>query len=370
MFKLTIHKEGPKKERKFLACPDGVKDGCGFFECFTEVENSQEKLSQNLESHGVLSEIQFQTAETKRHVWSLPELKDLITFCSANDFFQKAEIQPCKNKKLYTKLQNFLIQKGQSRNQQQIHAKIKTLKNVYELLKSSSQDKLEDILLSKKYYESLYHIAILKKDCSPNISDEGGNENLNPNTSFSDSNYWSDSEISDLLTTCIEPNIFHFKYSKLVRNADIYTAIHRTMQGIGCNKTYDSMVNKINSLNSEFTRVQKTLQKSGEAGLKTVYERRPYFDKMVQLFGHRPKVAMDNFDSLDLENLVDASISNDKDRKARFPKPKSSVDNILTKSLEVSRKHDEVILERLLKHDEEMNKKKTEFVGQVVKESS
>lgn len=116
--------------------------------------------------------------------------------------------------------------------------------------------------------------------------------------------------------------------------------------------------------------ILQKLRKSGAAGIEKMKERRPYLDLMVQLFGRRPRNATPSFDSLELKSVVNISISKDKDIKRRYPKPAhSAVNNLLTKAFDGAQKNDEVLLERMIKHEESMNERNLKFLGDVISTS-
>lgn len=405
---MTVNKEGPNNGRQFYNCPLGVRSGCDFFQWATDptTHSNQKQIKSTLNTSSVLSEIQLNNVGTsqlqtavqqfnqqeepksdvstnlKRKDWGLDEVKDLIEICAVHNLLEKAEIQPSKNVSAYGAIQNFMVRRNHSRSQQQLHRKICQLKKDYVVIKSKEGQDLQEILKQKKHYELLYNTAILKKDlpCLPTPSTidnvESVSQNLEDDTSrdnsksFNDSIYWSNDEITDLLTLCIERNLFEFKDNRTLKNREIYQAIHRSMQEIGSKKSYDSMVNKINSLNSDFQKIQRALGKSGESGLSLVIQKKPYYPKMVELFGRRPKATSEPFDSISLTNLLDTSIIKDEETKEKFPKPQSAVENLLSKNLEASRKHDFEILDRCLKHEETIAEKNREFLAQALKESA
>lgn len=398
-FRVTVRRGGPNKGRSFVSCPVGVENGCGYFEWITD---------QVADERTVLSEVTLNISESqktapadaskfneepkskvepstnsRRQDWSASELADLIQICAKSKFFQKTELQPSKNNQAYREIQHYMVQKSHSRNKKQLAKKIYELKKGYDILKSKSGNDLMAEFQKKKYYATLYEVAI--KENVENVSDlprldASSGEILdqnqildvqNHNPDYSDTNVWSDKEITDLLTICIDRGLYDFKDSKCVKTTEIKMVIHKSMKDLGCNKTYNKMCEKICNLSTDYTtNVLQRLGKSGEAGIAKLKEKRPYLDLMIQLFGKRPKNSTPNFDSLDLKSVLDESISNDHEAKTKYPKPAhSAVRNILANTMNESRKEEAMLFERAMKHDEMLNNRNIEFLGNVIKES-
>lgn len=77
--------------------------------------------------------------------------------------------------------------------------------------------------------------------------------------------------------------------------------------------------------------------------MEKVLQKRPYF--LQELFRKRTKATIEDINSIsDLETIVYASINKDRESKKRFPKPQSGLKNLLTKTVESSKKHDSELM--------------------------
>lgn len=266
---------------------------------------------------------------------------------------------------------------------------MKELKRAYTLLKSTSVEDLEEVLTKKKYYPFLNEFVIVNKsdtvsnvtnaedDCMEDEIHNADMENMSnqgKNLNYSDSDLWSDEEIRDLLKICIDSDLYYYKDSKASKNKDIYELIHACLEKNGCNKTYQSMVDKINSLNSEYVKIKKCLGTSGEVGVAKLNECRTYWEEMNTLFSKRTKSDTPTYDTLDpgnLQGLLETSINRDKDLKIRFPKSQwSNMKGVLSSALQGIQKHSDAQLERTMQHEDIMAQKQMQFVGGIIKEST
>lgn len=183
-----------------------------------------------------------------------------------------------------------MIGKNHSRNQQQIHRKIIQLQEDFELLKSTEETDLQNTILKKKHLQYLYDTAVKSLDknklpTSENTETEHSDDvNQNP-TFVNDSIYWTNQEISDVLTLCIEGNLFEFKDSKHLKNREFYKTIHRELQAMGLEKSCEQMTNKISASNTEFFKIKNNLEKSGEAGMEQVLKKGHIFRKCRSFSG-------------------------------------------------------------------------------------
>lgn len=274
----------------------------------------------------------------KRLNWSLAELKVLIPTATKYKLFELGddEIKPSKLRKEYNKMSNKLAQANYSRTFDQIHKKIKTLR---ENLKNPTED-----VRKKDYYTFLHNTVVLKQNIEDEVSekeDEGENQ----------INHWSEQETEDLLTFCLERKFFEIKDSTSTRNREVYKAILNDMTAAGYSKTYEIIVRHISKLRTEFLAIDHEKGKSGAAGLKYLTTR-TYFPKMQELFGQRPKSTFEGVDSINTEKILNESITRDNEVKKSARSDRSNISKALAPIIQESRKFEQELFEKGLERDE------------------
>lgn len=92
---------------------------------------------------------------------------------------------------------------------------------------------------------------------------------------------------------------------------------------------------------------------------------------MQELFGKRPEATMKGIDSIpDLKTLLDVSIDNDRESKERFPKPKTSMENLLSKNLANANKLDRELTQECIKEERKIAKENRECLRHAINDST
>lgn len=191
--------------------------------------------------------------------------------------------------------------------------------------------------------------------------------NLIPQNFSGSNKTWTNQQTTDLLTTCLENNLFDFKDSTVFKNKLIYDKSHLDMKKIGHEKSYDQVMKKISNLRSDYSECLKTINKSGAAGLNKILEKRPYWEKMKALFGKRPRETAVGIDSLNADKLLEMSINKDHEIKP-LKKPSSNALSMMDKSIDRSHKFDGELFRNLMKHDKRIARKNNKTLAKISKD--